>query len=60
MATMAPYAMSFLCAGLTMVALWVALDLPLGPGAGVHYVLPTPAEAAAAPVVATPAAIPAK
>ena len=60
MATMAPYAMSFLVAGLTMVALWVALDLPLGPGAGVHYTLPSPAEAAAAPAVATPATIPAK
>ena len=54
MATMMPYAVSFLIAGLTMVALWVALDLPLGPGAGVHYVLPTPAEAAVAAPVAEP------
>ena len=60
MATMAPYAVSFLCAGLTMVALWVALNLPLGPGAGVHYELPSPVAAASAPAVATPAAIPAK
>ena len=37
MSTMLPYAGAFLVAGLTMVALWVALDLPLGPGVGVHY-----------------------
>ncbi|WP_077355537.1 AbgT family transporter [Brevundimonas sp. LM2] len=37
MATMLPYAGAFLVAGLIMVAAWVALDLPLGPGVGVHY-----------------------
>lgn len=55
MSTMLPYAGSFLIAGLTMVAMWVALDLPLGPGVGVHYTLPeTPAAVApaAAPVEA--------
>ena len=50
MATMLPYAGAFLVAGLLMVAAWVALDLPLGPGAGVHYTPPAiPAVAPAAP-----------
>jgi len=43
---MMPYAGAFLVAGLIMVALWVALDLPVGPGVGVYYDLP-PREAAA-------------
>ncbi len=46
MATMLPYAGAFLVAGLIMVATWVALDLPLGPGVGVHYTPPTPAQLA--------------
>ena len=50
MATMLPYAGAFLVAGLTMVAAWVALDLPLGPGVGVHYEAPAPAVAAQEPV----------
>jgi aminobenzoyl-glutamate transport protein len=37
MSTMLPYAGVFLVAGLAMVGMWVALDLPLGPGVGVHY-----------------------
>jgi len=45
MATMLPYAGTFLVAGLIMVAAWVALDLPLGPGVGVYYQLPDPAVA---------------
>lgn len=49
MSTMLPYAGAFLIAGLTMVCLWVALDLPLGPGVGVHYEPPVPAEAAQPP-----------
>ena len=49
MATMLPYAGSFLVAGLIMVAAWVALDLPLGPGVGVHYEPPAPASS---PVIA--------
>lgn len=49
MSTMLPYAAAFLVAGLTMVALWVALDLPLGPGVGVHYEPPPPAVAAQLP-----------
>ena len=49
MATMLPYAGAFLVAGLMMVAAWVALDLPLGPGVGVHYEPPPPAVAGQAP-----------
>lgn len=49
MATMLPYAGAFLVAGLAMVAAWVALDLPLGPGVGVHYEPPAPAVAAQEP-----------
>ena len=30
-----------------MVAAWVALDLPLGPGVGVHYELPSAVAAVA-------------
>ncbi len=40
MATMLPYSLTFLAAGLAMTAGWVALDLPLGPGEGVRYALP--------------------
>ncbi|MNF15933.1 hypothetical protein D3C80_2187420 [compost metagenome] len=32
-----------------MVATWVALDLPLGPGVGVHYEPPPPAIASHLP-----------
>ncbi len=49
MSTMLPYAGAFLVAGLTMVALWVALDLPLGPGVGVYYSPPPPAIAVQLP-----------
>jgi len=49
LSTMLPYAGAFLVAGLTMVCLWVALDLPLGPGVGVHYEPPVPVEAAQPP-----------
>jgi aminobenzoyl-glutamate transport protein len=34
---MLPYALTFMVAGMLMTAGWVFLDLPLGPGAGVHY-----------------------
>jgi aminobenzoyl-glutamate transport protein len=51
LSTMLPYAGVFLIAGLTMVGAWVALDLPLGPGVGVHYE-PPPIQTAP---VATPA-----
>jgi ABC-type transport system involved in multi-copper enzyme maturation permease subunit len=41
--------LTFLIAGLAMVAAWVALDLPLGPGVGVHYTPPTQVAAEAGP-----------
>jgi aminobenzoyl-glutamate transport protein len=37
---MLPYALCFAVAGATMTVAWVMLDLPLGPGAGVHYTPP--------------------
>jgi len=40
LALMLPYALTFMVAGMLMTAGWVFLDLPLGPGAGVHYVPP--------------------
>jgi aminobenzoyl-glutamate transport protein len=35
-----PYALAFMVAGIAMVTTWVFLDLPLGPGATVHYTPP--------------------
>ncbi len=43
-ATMLPYSIGLLLAGLVMTGAWVALDLPLGPGAGVFMEVPTAAE----------------
>ena len=40
LALMLPYGLSFMVAGIAMTAAWVILDLPLGPGAMVHYVPP--------------------
>ncbi len=40
-AAMLPYSLAFLAAGVLLTIGWVALDLPLGPGAGIHYLLPT-------------------
>lgn len=37
LALMLPYALTFMAIGICMVVGWVALDLPLGPGAQVHY-----------------------
>lgn len=37
---MLPYALCFAVSGMAMTAAWVLLDLPLGPGAGVHYTPP--------------------
>lgn len=42
MATMLPYAASFFLAGVIMTAAWVYFGIPVGPGAPVHYTLPTP------------------
>ncbi|WP_420454107.1 AbgT family transporter [Rubrivirga sp.] len=39
-ALMVPYSFGLLVVGLVLVGLWVAFDIPLGPGAGVEYVLP--------------------
>ena len=39
-AMMLPFSMAFLVGGLVMVVTWVSLGLPLGPGAGVTYLLP--------------------
>ena len=36
LALMLPYALSFMVVGIAMTVGWVALDLPLGPGAGVY------------------------
>jgi aminobenzoyl-glutamate transport protein len=40
LALMLPYALTFMVAGMMMTAGWVFLDLPLGPGASVHYAPP--------------------
>jgi len=37
LALMLPYALTFMALGISMTIAWVALDLPLGPGAWVHY-----------------------
>ena len=43
-ALMLPYSFGLMIVGLVLVGAWVALDIPLGPGAAVEYVLPqTPA-----------------
>jgi aminobenzoyl-glutamate transport protein len=41
MATMLPYSMGLLVMGVAMTIGWVALDLPLGPGASVFTEIPT-------------------
>lgn len=40
LALMLPYALTFMVLGISMTIAWVALDLPLGPGAGVYYTAP--------------------
>jgi aminobenzoyl-glutamate transport protein len=40
LALMLPYALAFALAGILMTAGWVMLDLPVGPGASVHYTPP--------------------
>jgi aminobenzoyl-glutamate transport protein len=37
---MLPYSMWILIVGVAMTIGWVALNIPLGPGAGVHYAPP--------------------
>lgn len=41
-ATMLPYSVFLMIGGLTLVMIWVAFGLPLGPGATVGYQLPAP------------------
>ena len=40
LALMLPYALTFMALGISMTIAWVALDLPLGPGAQVFYTAP--------------------
>lgn len=40
LALMLPYALTFMALGIGMTVAWVALDVPLGPGAGVYYSSP--------------------
>ncbi len=40
LALMLPYALCFMAVGIGMTVGWVLLDLPLGPGAQVHYTAP--------------------
>lgn len=40
LALMLPYSMAFLVFWSLMLFVWMGLDLPLGPGAGLHYELP--------------------
>lgn len=40
LALMLPYALCFMVVGIGMTVGWVLLDLPLGPGAQVHYAAP--------------------
>lgn len=40
LAMMLPYALSFMVAGMAMTMAWAHFDLPLGPGAQVHYAPP--------------------
>jgi len=40
-ATMIPYSFAFLLAWILLLVIWLLLGLPLGPDAGIHYMLPT-------------------
>ena len=42
-ALMLPYSFGLMIVGLVLVGVWVAFDIPLGPGAAVEYVLPSAA-----------------
>jgi len=39
-ATMVPYAIVFLLLWMALLVVWLLIGLPLGPDAGIHYVLP--------------------
>ncbi len=38
-ATMVPYSMVFLVVWIILLVAWLLLGLPLGPGAGIHYIM---------------------
>ncbi|MEO1038684.1 MAG: AbgT family transporter [Pseudomonadota bacterium] len=40
LANMIPYSFAFLIGGLALTVFWVALGLPVGPGAGIEYIVP--------------------
>jgi aminobenzoyl-glutamate transport protein len=40
-ATMLPYSMAFLLVWILLLVGWLLIGLPLGPDAGIHYLLPT-------------------
>lgn len=42
LALMLPYSIAFFLAGITLTATWVALEIPVGPGASVAYQVPAP------------------
>ena len=39
-ATMVPYSFVFLIAWILLLVIWLLIGIPLGPDAGIHYVLP--------------------
>lgn len=39
-ATMVPYSVAFFLVWVLLLIAWLLLDLPLGPNAGIHYILP--------------------
>jgi aminobenzoyl-glutamate transport protein len=39
-ATMIPYSIGLLAVGLALTIGWIALEIPLGPSAPVHYTIP--------------------
>ncbi len=38
--TMVPYSAAFLVVWIILLVIWLLLDIPLGPNAGIHYILP--------------------
>jgi aminobenzoyl-glutamate transport protein len=42
LALLLPLSIAFFLGGVALTGIWVALDIPVGPGAAVSYVLPAP------------------
>jgi aminobenzoyl-glutamate transport protein len=42
LALLLPLSIAFFLGGAALTALWVALEIPVGPGATVSYAVPTP------------------